>query len=102
MDNKEKNRFVSGAGYCVFAFLFGGLVIAGQLCFNFVALVSLLLGQSIVSQAIGGALSTKREVVVGLLGLFLWKLSISFQKCYITDINSQVFSSLKQPFYATK
>ena len=70
MGTEEENRFAGGAGYCVFAFLFQVLV-AGLPRFCLVALVGLLLGRGIVSRAMGGAVSTRGEVTVGLLGLSL-------------------------------
>ena len=68
---EEENRSTSGSSYFVFAFLFEVLVVAGQPRFCLVALVGLLLGQSIVGQAMGDAVSTEEEVAVGLLGLSL-------------------------------
>lgn len=47
------------------------LVIASQSHFYMVALVDLLQGQSIASQGIEGAVSTKEAVAIGLIGLFL-------------------------------
>ena len=38
---KEENRLAGGAGYCIFAFLFGVLVVANQPHFSLVALVCL-------------------------------------------------------------
>ena len=82
---EEENRSAGGAGYCVFAFLFGVLVVAGRPRFCLVALVGLLLGRGIVGRAMGGAVLTGGEVAVGLLGLSLWKVPISFRRCCSTD-----------------
>ena len=68
-------------------------MVAGRPRFRLVALVGLLLGRGIVGQAMGGAVSTGGEVAVGLLGLSLWKVPISFRRCYTADAGSQVFSS---------
>ena len=93
-ESKEENRSTDGAGYYVFAFLFKILVVAGWPRFFLVALVGLLLGQDIVSWSIGDVMLTGGEVAIGLLGLFLWKVPISFWKYYTANIGSQVFSSL--------
>ena len=71
VETEEENRSESRAGYYVFAFLFGVLVLVSWPRFFLVALLSLLLRQGIVSQAIRGAVLTRGEVAIGLLGLFL-------------------------------
>ena len=85
---EEENRSVGGAGYCVFAFLFGVLVIAGRPRFRLVALEGLPLGRGTVSRAIGGEVSTRKEVAVSLLGLSLWKVPISCRRCCTADAGS--------------
>lgn len=75
---EEENWSTGEAGYYVFAFLFRVLVVAGLLQFYLVALIGLLLGQSIVSRAIKGTVSIGGEFAINLLRLFLWKVPISF------------------------
>lgn len=82
---EEKNRSASEISYYIFAFLFEVLVVAGWLRFCLVVLVGLLHGRAIVSRAIGGVVSIGGKVAVGLLGLSLWKVPISFRSCYIAD-----------------
>ena len=94
MGTEEESRSAGRAGYYVFAFLFWVLVVAGQPRFCLVALVGLLLGRGIVGRAIRGVVSVGGEVAVGLSGLSLWKVLISFRRCYTADIGSQLFSSL--------
>ena len=91
---KKESRSADGAGYYVFSFLFWVLVVTGRPHFCLVALIGLLLGRGIVGRAIGGAVLVGGEVAIGLLGLFLWKVLISFRKCCTVNAGSQVFSSL--------
>ena len=63
---EEENRSAAvKPGYNVFAFLFRVLV-AGQLRFYLAALINSQRGR-----AVGDVVSTKGEVIIGLLGLFL-------------------------------
>lgn len=71
MTTKEKNRSIGNASYYDFVFLFGWLVVASQLCFCLITLISLLLGRDIIGQVIGGVVLIERKVSIGLLGLFL-------------------------------
>ena len=90
---EEESRSAGGVGYYVFAFLFWVLMVASRPRFCLIALVSLLLGQDIVGQAIGGAVLVGGEVAVGLSGLSLWKVLISFRRCCTANAGSQMFSS---------
>ena len=83
---EDKSRCAGGAGYYVFVFLFWVLVIDGRPCFYLVALVGLLLGRVIVSWAIKDMVSTGGEIAVGLLGLSLWKVPISFWRCCTINV----------------
>ena len=75
--------------YYVFAFLFRVLVACRpRFC------LAILASGAFKSQAIGEAVSAGGEVAVGLLGLPLWKVWISFHRCCIADAGSQVFFSL--------
>lgn len=85
---EEKNRSIGKVSYCIFVFLFSILKVACQSHFYFVTLIDLLLGQDIINPAIGSIILTEKEVIFGLLGLFLWKMPISFRKYYTTNAGS--------------
>ena len=51
-----------------------------------------------IGLAVGRALSIGVEIAVDLLGFSLWKVLTSFQRCWIADAGSQVFSSSGKSF----
>lgn len=77
---KENNLQTRKVGDYVFAFWFQ-MMMACQPCFYLIVLAS----GATKNRAIGREVSVRGEMAICLLGLFLWKVWISFCKCYTAD-----------------